>query len=90
VKSFNGRLRHELQTPEIFDTLLKARVLGGWWRQDYNRVRPHSSLGYRSPTPEPSRQWPAAHLANDRAPNMECWHYPRGAGQDREQGLRLY
>jgi hypothetical protein len=28
------------------------------WRRRYNTVRPHSSLGYRSPAPEPLA-WPA-------------------------------
>ena len=37
---------------EIFDTLLEATVLVERWRQDYNRVRPHSALGYRPPAPE--------------------------------------
>ena len=34
------------------DTLLEAQVLIEAWRNEYNRFRPHSSLGYRSPAPE--------------------------------------
>jgi transposase InsO family protein len=37
---------------EIFYTLREAQVLIEQWRQHYNRVRPHSALGYRPPAPE--------------------------------------
>jgi len=52
VESFNGKLRGELLKRESFDTLLEAKVLIERWRQDYNTIRPHSSLGYRPPAPE--------------------------------------
>ena len=52
VESFNGKLRDELLDREIFYTLLEARVLIERWREHYNWVRPHSSLGYRPPAPE--------------------------------------
>jgi putative transposase len=52
VESFIGKLRDELLNGEIFDTLLEARVVIEDWRREYNRVRPHSSLGYRPPAPE--------------------------------------
>lgn len=52
VESFNGKLRDELLNREVFDTLLEAKVLVERWRQTYNTVRPHSSLGYRAPAPE--------------------------------------
>ena len=51
-ESFNGKLRDELLNREIFYTLEEARVLIEQWRQHYNTVRPHSSLGYRPPAPE--------------------------------------
>lgn len=51
IESFNGKLRDELLNGEIFDTLLEAKVLVERWRQEYNRFRPHSSLGYRPPAP---------------------------------------
>jgi putative transposase len=31
--------------------LLEDKALIGRWREHYNRVRPHSSLGYRPPAP---------------------------------------
>jgi transposase InsO family protein len=51
-ESFNGKLRDELLNREIFYTLWEAKVLAEQWRKEYNRVRPHSSLGYRPPAPE--------------------------------------
>ena len=51
-ESFNGKLRDELLNGEIFYTLKEAQVLIEQWRQEYNTVRPHSSLGYKPPAPE--------------------------------------
>ncbi len=51
VESFNGKLRDELLNGEVFNTLLEAQVLIEGWRQHYNQIRPHSSLGYRPPAP---------------------------------------
>ena len=51
-ESFNSKLRDELLNGEIFYTLKEAQVLIEAWRQHYNTVRPHSSLGYRPPAPE--------------------------------------
>jgi len=51
-ESFNGKLRDELLRREIFYTLWEAKVLVERWRKEYNRFRPHSSLGYRPPAPE--------------------------------------
>jgi transposase InsO family protein len=52
VESFNGKLRDELLNREIFFSLTEAKVLIERWRREYNTVRPHSSLGYRPPSPE--------------------------------------
>jgi putative transposase len=51
-ESFNGKLRDELLNGEIFYTLAEARILIERWRRHYNTVRPHSSLGYKPPTPQ--------------------------------------
>jgi putative transposase len=61
-ESFTGKLRDELLNGEIFYTLKEAQVLIEAWRQHYNTIRPHSSLGYRPPAPEtraPGRPDPA-------------------------------
>ena len=49
VESFNGKLRDECLNEEVFATLAEARVLIERWRQDYNRVRPHSARGGLTP-----------------------------------------
>jgi putative transposase len=49
AESFNGKVRDELVDREEFASVLEAKVLAREWRQDYNHVRPHSSLGYRTP-----------------------------------------
>ena len=51
-ESFNGKLRDELLNYEIFYTLKETNILIKQWRQHYNTARPHSSLGYKPPTPE--------------------------------------
>ena len=52
MESFNSKLRDELLNRELFYTLLEAQVLTKQYRQTYNRIRLHSSLGYRPPAPE--------------------------------------
>ncbi|MYH63994.1 MAG: transposase [Caldilineaceae bacterium SB0675_bin_29] len=52
LASFNGKLRDDLLDREVFYTLLEVRVLTERFRRTYNRIRPHSSLGYRPPAPE--------------------------------------
>lgn len=59
-ESFNGKLRDELLNGEIFYTLKEAQVLIDGWRRHFNRVRPHSALGYRPPAPEAIM--PGSHL----------------------------
>ena len=48
-ESFNGRMRDELLNESLFLGLAHARSLIADWVTDYNEVRPHSSLGYRTP-----------------------------------------
>ena len=49
-ESFNGRMRDELLNESLFFGLDHARQVIGSWADDYNSVRPHSSLGYQTPT----------------------------------------
>ena len=37
---------------EAFYTLLEVMVLTEQYRQTYNRIRPHNSMGYRTPAPK--------------------------------------
>jgi Transposase and inactivated derivatives, IS30 family len=52
IESFNGKLRDELLNGEIFDTITEAKVVTERWRNYYNKIRPHSSLGHKPPAPE--------------------------------------
>ena len=45
IESFNGKFRDECLNEHWFETLVQARSTIATWRQDYNQVRPHSSLG---------------------------------------------
>lgn len=52
VESFNGKMRYELLNGELFYSLFEAKVIIERWRNYYNKIRPHSSLGNRPPAPE--------------------------------------
>ena len=45
IESFNGKFRDEMLNEQWFETLYQARSAMAAWRQDYNEVRPHSSVG---------------------------------------------
>lgn len=49
IESFNGRFRDECLNQHWFLSLVDARQIIEDWRIDYNEIRPHSSLGYRTP-----------------------------------------
>lgn len=79
-ESFNGKLRDELLNPELFDTLLEARVLVERWRRYYNELRPHSALGYRPPAP-------AAWMIGDQQPGFSLWGPTGEMTEDRAEAL---
>ena len=62
IESFNGKFRDEHLNESWFETLQQARNAVSIWKQDYNQVRPHSSVG-RIPPAE------FAHLHRQRAAN---------------------
>jgi putative transposase len=49
VESFNGRFRDGCLNQHWFRDLTDARRIIDDWRDHYNAVRPHSSLGYKPP-----------------------------------------
>lgn len=49
-ESFNGRFRDECLNMEYFRSRAEAVATIETWRRHYNEVRPHSSLGYLTPT----------------------------------------
>jgi putative transposase len=49
AESFNGKFRDECLSMEWFRNRVEATVVIEQWRQHYNDVRPHSSLGNQTP-----------------------------------------
>ncbi len=45
IESFNGRLRDECLNQHWFGSLAEAQAHLATWRKEYNKTRPHSSLG---------------------------------------------
>ena len=69
IESFNGKFRDEHLNEQWFESLGEARSAAATWRQDYNEVRPHSSLGRMPPArfAEQHRQ-----RAGDAARPLNC------------------
>jgi putative transposase len=59
IESFNSRFEHEFLSQEIFGSVAEAQVLAEHYRLEYNHVRPHSSLGYRTPA-QYTEEWTPA------------------------------
>ena len=49
IESFNSRLRDECLNEHVFVRLSEAREIIDEWRNYYNHLRPHSSLGALTP-----------------------------------------
>ena len=49
IESFNGRFRDECLNLNRFNSLHDAREIISRWKDEYNMVRPHSSLGDMTP-----------------------------------------
>lgn len=49
IESYHDKLRDECLNREIFGSLLEAQIILEGWRNEYNDLRPHSSLGYQTP-----------------------------------------
>jgi len=50
VESFNGKAHHEYVDVNQFSFLNHAKSIIGIWKEEYNHIRPHSSLGYVTPS----------------------------------------
>ena len=53
---FNGTVRDECLSMHVFHSVAEARIVLAAYRRQYNEGRPHSRLGYRTPT-EFRRDW---------------------------------
>lgn len=49
VESFGSRVRDEVLSVEAFDSVLEAKTVIEDWRNMYNHMRPHGSLGWKPP-----------------------------------------
>jgi len=67
-ESFNGKFRNEHLSLHWFRNRVDAKVGIELWRRHYNEVRPHSSLGYR--TPLEFKATCAATITERRSPAM--------------------
>jgi putative transposase len=50
TESFHDKLRDECLNRKLFGSLLEASMILESWRVEHNDLRPHSSLGYLSPS----------------------------------------
>lgn len=50
IESFNGKFRDECLNEHWFLSMRHARQVIAAWREEYNQERPHSSLGYLTPS----------------------------------------
>lgn len=80
-ESFNGKVRDEHLTLQWFRNRVDAKVGIEQWRQHYNAVRPHSSLGYL--TPLEFKATGAASFTEGRSPAM-----PARADQEEQNRQR--
>ena len=70
VESFNGKFRDECLNENWFVSLDHARAVIATWRLDYNEVRPHSSLGKRTPAEFAAALRDSGMLADDHPSDM--------------------
>jgi len=49
IESFNGKFRDECLNMNLFMSVRDGEEIAEAWRQEYNRYRPHSALGYETP-----------------------------------------
>ena len=79
VESFNRRMRDELLNETLFLSMTHARVEIAAWVEDYNRERPHSSLGYATPAAfaaELDKQWrKTPQLNSAERPMSPRWNF---------------
>ena len=69
IESFHDKLRDECTNRERFENLREASVIMEEWRQEDNRTRPHSALGYQT-----SNEFEAGcNPASGRTPSSLRW-----------------
>ena len=84
IESFNGSLRDECLNMDIFANGRHAQDVAEKWRNEYNELRPHSSLNYQTPAEF------AAHWRNSSRPTASFRYAnakPRGLDQEHRISL---
>ena len=66
IESFNSRFRDECLNEHLFRDLADAREKIRTWREEYNELHPHSSLGLKSPN-EFAKHWRECYPAANNA-----------------------
>jgi putative transposase len=64
AESFQGKMRDECLNEHLFFSINHARAVVAGWVEDFNTARPHSAIGYMTPTAY------AATLKPQRAPAL--------------------
>jgi putative transposase len=64
IESFNDKLRNECLNLHWFQSLEEARQIINDWRKEYNKTRPHSSLGNLAPDAYVAQLTSGAALSN--------------------------
>jgi putative transposase len=85
IESFNGRLRDEKLNETLFTTLHQVRVELSQWRADYNHHRPHSRLGWLTPSEFAKTATPVQAMATGAAYNDGS--APMAIAQPAQQGI---
>lgn len=78
-ESFNDKVRKECLSLELFETVQEAQQVLEFWRKHYNQERPHSSLGYQTPT-EVNQAWEKTHKELSILPAPGALRASRGEG----------
>lgn len=71
AESFHSRFRDEFLAVEMFESLAAARRLTAVWKREYNDCRPHSSLGYQTPSEFASQLAASATASATPAPPLQ-------------------
>jgi putative transposase len=82
IESFNSKLRDECLNEHVFESLAEVRRIIEAWRQDYNHLRPHSSLGGLTPVEFADQQ-------GDRPPEQVLGSAARPLAQPLHQGQNI-
>ncbi len=87
TESFNGKFRDECLSLEWFRSRAEAKVIIEAWRRHYNKVRPHSSLGYLTPNEFAARATkPASRNATGRGAAVNGAFAPRPVAEPSPRG----